>query len=111
VKIPGIATVIFKIFAEIKNEIVNGTGGRIYIITPNGLQYLFTRHHIIPVFDQQFQQHCFFLAQLYALPAFGHGFLRLEIYGIGTEPVHIAYRFFFVQFLVLADQLPGCRAW
>jgi len=30
----GVAAVLFKIFSEIKNEIVNGSCGRINIITP-----------------------------------------------------------------------------
>ena len=89
-KIFGIAAVLFKIFSEIENEIIDRSGSWINIITPYGLQYLFPWHHFIFIFDQQFQQHGLFLAQLYLFTFFGRGFLGFEINGILSESIGVA---------------------
>ena len=51
-KMSGIAAVVFKIFSEIQDQIINGTCIRINMIIPNGLQDFFPFYHFILVFDQ-----------------------------------------------------------
>jgi hypothetical protein len=51
-KVFRIAAVCFKIFSEVQNEIINGSGSRKHIITPYRLQDLFSGNYFILIFEE-----------------------------------------------------------
>ena len=101
-RVPG---VIFKILAEVQDEIIDGAGGWIYIIAPYRLQDFLAWYYFIFIFNQQFQQHGFFLTQLDLVAGSGHGFLCFEVDGVAAKTVCIPNAGFIQQFFVFIDQL------
>src|SRR5476651_2538518 len=59
VKINRVFRVRFKIFTEGQDKIINGTGGRIYVVVPHRFQYLLARYRIITALDKQLKKHGF----------------------------------------------------
>ena len=100
-----IPAVGFKVFTKIKYEIIDGTGSGIDIIPPNGLQYFFPRHHLVLIFNKEFEKHGFLFTQLDFFAFYRQGFLGSEIYGMSAETITVADRRSFLQLFVFADQL------
>src|ERR1700693_3527135 len=92
-----IAAVVFKIFSEVQDEIIDGAGIWINLITPNGLQDFFSFYHFIFIFYQQLKQHSFFFAQAESLIFFIERFLCLEVNQVGSKYIFIGYRIAFLK--------------
>src|SRR5690606_14306344 len=56
--------ILFKILSERQYEIINRAGGWIHIVTPDGLQNLLARNHLVFAVDKQFQEHGYFAGEV-----------------------------------------------
>src|SRR5690606_19455412 len=63
VKIYRVLLIRLKVLSECKNEIINGTCRRVYIIVPDGFQNLLPRNGFVFTFDKQLKQHRLFLCK------------------------------------------------
>ena len=54
---PRRTTVLLEVFSEIEYEVVDRPCGGEHLVAPNDLQYPLSRHHLVPVRDEHFQQH------------------------------------------------------
>lgn len=62
VEVARVLTILFEIFPEIEDEIVDGAGGWVDLVAPDALQDLLPGDDFVPVGEEQAEEHGFPLA-------------------------------------------------
>lgn len=62
-KMAGAFGIFFEVFSERKDEIVNGSRGRVDVVAPDGLQDLLARNHLVFALHEELEEHGLFFGQ------------------------------------------------